>query len=116
MPKAENTIMNSEIKYDTEKQKIEVVLQPVVTPTPEPLSEGTPATANVAMEETMPFGAVVEEVVDTPNSTLSDPSQNEQKAEEKGVQPEPAPSVSEPLPSEEKSEEQSVQPEPIPCV
>lgn len=113
--KDEKKPVNVDEKTNDEKEKIESVLQPVVTPTPEPLSEGTPATANVAMEETMPFGSVVEEVVDTAKTPENSKSlQNEENEEENRVQLVPAPCK--PQQSEEKSEEQSVQPEPVPCV
>ena len=111
--KNEKNTVNPETHDIEKEQGIEVVLQPVVTPTPEPLSEGTPAKANANMDEAMPFDSVVEEVIEA-NPTKPDSIQNEEKEEENGVQLVPAPSN--PPQSEEEKQENSVLPEPVPCV
>ena len=112
--KNEKNTVNPETHDIEKEQEIEVVLQPVVTPTPEALSEGTPAKANANMDEAMPFGSVVEEVIEALNPTKPNSIQNEEKEEENNVQLVPAPSN--PPQSEEEKQENSVLPEPVPCV
>ncbi|MBR2340786.1 MAG: hypothetical protein IKA72_00040 [Clostridia bacterium] len=70
-------------KNGEDELEMEVVLEPVKTPTPDPISEGTPAHVKVTMPETMPFGSVIEEIEE--KEEKSELSETEQKKEQESV-------------------------------